>query len=118
MERTALNYQVSQLRDSIVALRSHLDDTLNRVDEFCSLVNRTADEARNVANTLGQPPTRGFAPLTLLGFLGLGAVAFWIVSPQTFSRYYDQIRGFVERESRRVGSTAREQFGGPGRTPS
>ncbi len=117
MERTALDQQINQLRDAIVGLRSHLDDTLSRIEDFGSLVNKTAEEARGVADTLGQRPSGGFLPFSFLGFLGLGLVALWIVSPQTLSRWYDQLRGYLRAQGEQIGETTREQFGGTSRNP-
>lgn len=116
MERTALEYQINKLRDAIVGLRSHLDDTLDRIEDFGSLVDRTAEEAKQVAETLGGRPSRGILPMSLLGFVGLGVVALWIFSPQTLTRLYDQVRSFVEQQSRQMGATARERFGGTQQT--
>lgn len=112
MERTALESQIGQLRDAIIGLRDHLDDTLGRIEEFGSLVTKTAREAHEVAETLGgKRPPAGILSMGVLGFIGFGVLALAIFSPQTLNRLYEQARHFVEEQSRYLGGVAREQFG-------
>ncbi len=112
MERTALYYQIDQLRNAIVGLRSHLDDTLGRIENFDAQLTKTAEQAREVSDALwGGRPRGSFVPFGFLGFLGLGVIVLAIFSPQTLTRWYDDARRFADEQSRRLNTVAREQFG-------
>lgn len=111
MEHTALSGQINQVRNSIVGLRDHLEDTLGRLENLETLAGRTAEEAQEVARTLGRErPTAGLLSIGWLGFLGIGLAALYVFSPQTVNRWFEQARHFFEQRSHEVGRMAQERF--------
>lgn len=96
-QQSSFDRQYGKLRDGIVELRDRLDATLGRLDEFNEVVDRTAGEARSVAEALGFGPRRKRPGIGILGIIGIGIGALYLLSPQTVTGAIGRVRGFFEQ---------------------
>jgi len=91
--------QIEHLRNEVDQLKQSLDQTLGTFEDLASKASSLVNEARQIADVLGEEPSPSGSFWGLLVILALGAGAVWLISPDTFAALGDffksQFRSFT-----------------------
>jgi len=96
-----LSQQVEHLRDQIEKLKSSLDLTMQSIEDVSAKTSELAQEARQVADALGEGRPTG-PPWGLFLTLVVAAGIVWLISPETLTSIGD----FLKAQYRSVTGSA------------